>query len=131
MNLKNTRKISIALFSMSVLFLYSCEEKTKKDNKSTSNQTEAVTPAKKVATPAKSADGVTLNPSHGQPGHRCDIAVGAPLNSKPTPVRTNTQKSDVMLDNNNSSTTTLPKGTPNPAHGQPGHNCAVKVGDPL
>jgi hypothetical protein len=25
-----------------------------------------------------------MNPSHGQPGHRCDIAVGAPLNSKPT-----------------------------------------------
>ena len=25
-----------------------------------------------------------LNPAHGQPGHRCDIAVGAPLNSKPT-----------------------------------------------
>lgn len=24
-----------------------------------------------------------LNPQHGQPGHRCDIAVGAPLNSKP------------------------------------------------
>lgn len=24
-----------------------------------------------------------MNPAHGQPGHRCDIAVGAPLNSKP------------------------------------------------
>ena len=24
-----------------------------------------------------------LNPEHGKPGHRCDIAVGAPLNSKP------------------------------------------------
>ncbi|HEX8270949.1 MAG TPA: hypothetical protein VF581_13740 [Flavobacterium sp.] len=27
-----------------------------------------------------------MNPSHGQPGHRCDIAVGAPLNS---PAKTN------------------------------------------
>jgi len=26
---------------------------------------------------------VALNPAHGQPGHRCDIAVGAPLNSAP------------------------------------------------
>gem|GEM_PF-4409041 len=25
-----------------------------------------------------------LNPAHGQPGHRCDIPVGSPLNSKPT-----------------------------------------------
>jgi hypothetical protein len=24
-----------------------------------------------------------MNPQHGQPGHRCDIAVGAPLDSKP------------------------------------------------
>ena len=24
-----------------------------------------------------------MNPQHGQPGHRCDIPVGAPLNSKP------------------------------------------------
>ena len=22
---------------------------------------------------------LTVNPAHGQPGHRCDIAVGAPL----------------------------------------------------
>lgn len=26
-----------------------------------------------------------MNPAHGQPNHRCDIAVGAPLNSKPMP----------------------------------------------
>ena len=24
-----------------------------------------------------------MNPAHGQPGHRCDISVGAPLNSAP------------------------------------------------
>ncbi len=24
-----------------------------------------------------------MNPPHGQPGHRCDIAVGAPLDSPP------------------------------------------------
>lgn len=28
-------------------------------------------------------DNKGLNPAHGQPGHRCDIAVGAPLNSAP------------------------------------------------
>jgi hypothetical protein len=29
-----------------------------------------------------------MNPQHGQPGHRCDIAVGAPLNSKPAAATT-------------------------------------------
>jgi hypothetical protein len=41
-------------------------------------------PAATVVTPP--ATGTTAagkNPPHGQPGHRCDIAVGAPLNSKP------------------------------------------------
>lgn len=28
---------------------------------------------------ATDASGQKLNPPHGQPGHRCDIAVGAPL----------------------------------------------------
>ena len=33
-----------------------------------------------LSTPATpQGGGVTLNPPHGQPGHRCDIAVGAPL----------------------------------------------------
>ena len=31
------------------------------------------------ATLPSTPTGVTLNPPHGQPGHRCDIAVGAPL----------------------------------------------------
>ena len=31
-----------------------------------------------------------LNPAHGQPGHRCDIQVGAPLDSKPTQATVNT-----------------------------------------
>jgi len=35
-----------------------------------------------LAAPAK-AVAPGMNPAHGQPGHRCDIAVGQPLNSKP------------------------------------------------
>ena len=27
----------------------------------------------------ESTETITVNPAHGQPGHRCDIAVGAPL----------------------------------------------------
>ena len=122
---KNTKKISLVLFSLGILLVYSCRENPKTDDKATTTQAETTTPVEKTATPVKSVDGVALNPAHGQPNHRCDISVGAPLDSAPTPVKTNSQTSDVVLDKG---TVTLPKGTPNPAHGQPGHSCAVKVG---
>ena len=87
------------------------------------------------------ATGKGLNPAHGQPGHRCDIAVGAPLDSKPvsapavtTPVTTQP-----------GSITSVPKPVAvnpapvpqkvapgmNPAHGQPGHRCDIAEGAPL
>jgi hypothetical protein len=63
-----------------------------------------------------------MNPEHGKPGHRCDIAVGAPLNSKPTAAA--------------AKPATTPAVTPvapgmNPQHGQPGHRCDIAVGAPL
>ncbi|MBB4806698.1 hypothetical protein HNP38_001994 [Chryseobacterium defluvii] len=88
--------------------------------------------------PVKTAPG--MNPPHGQPGHRCDIPVGQPLNSKPAPAPQPAAKTNVVQ------TTPPPAPTPapaqqnlakgekpklNPAHGEPWHNCALKVGDPL
>jgi hypothetical protein len=76
---------------------------------------------------AKTAAG--LNPPHGEPGHRCEIAVGAPLNSSPTsaaPVPAPFNNSPAQLPNANTGNAKL-----NPAHGQPGHDCAVPVGQPL
>lgn len=60
-----------------------------------------------------------VNPAHGQPGHICGIAVGAPLSSAPP----NPGAASV-----NDSTPTSGK---NPAHGQPGHKCEIAVGAPL
>jgi hypothetical protein len=81
-----------------------------------------------------------LNPAHGQPGHRCDIAVGAPLNSAPTQGQTATaqpvQTVQVNPSQQNVVTTTtaapvkVAKGM-NPSHGQPGHRCDIPVGAPL
>lgn len=124
---KNKKKISLVLFSIGTLLVYSCRENPKTDDKSTTTQSETTAPVKKTVTPVKSADGVALNPAHGQAGHRCDISVGAPLNSAPTPAKTNNQVSDVVLDKGGA----LPKGALNPAHGQPGHRCDVKVGEAL
>ncbi|WP_312074810.1 hypothetical protein [Chryseobacterium sp.] len=91
-----------------------------------------------------------LNPAHGQPGHRCDIPVGQPLNSKPAqPQQAGTQTQNVtvnsgqainidpnsvspgkiMIDNNGKAVKTAPGM--NPPHGQPGHRCDIPVGQPL
>jgi hypothetical protein len=85
-----------------------------------------------VAAPVKVAKG--MNPSHGQPGHRCDIAVGAPLNS---PVATSKTTVPQVVSNTNvtvpsvsTAITPTAKGM-NPAHGQPGHRCDIPVGSPL
>lgn len=92
------------------------------------------------ATKQKTAPG--MNPPHGEPGHRCDIAVGAPLNSSvskttttTTPTTTNTAVSK-SLPATVSAPTTYPDANGkalavNPAHGEPGHRCDIAVGAPL
>ncbi|MBX2973896.1 MAG: hypothetical protein KF797_12395 [Flavobacteriales bacterium] len=93
-----------------------------------------------ATTASSNADGeVRLNPAHGEPGHVCEIPVGAPLDGSaatnstaapeafapPPPSMMNLPQSSGNTD------ITLPSGTPNPAHGEPGHRCEVSVGDPL
>lgn len=82
-----------------------------------------------------------LNPEHGQPGHRCDISVGAPLDSPPQnmpsqptaaaqpntngdgPFLVNDQaKGRIQQENGGTPTPQGNTGT-NPPHGQPGHVC--------
>lgn len=90
-----------------------------------------------------------MNPPHGQPGHRCDLAVGAPLNSKPaavTPAPAATNQTYTVTPAGTATATkmdgsdiqtatpvaqkTLPgmEGKPNPAHGAEGHRCDIPVG---
>ncbi len=72
-----------------------------------------------------------LNPAHGQPGHRCDIAVGVPLDSKPIqPTNTiTTAQPPVNVSTQPTAQTTAPGM--NPPHGQPNHRCDIAVGAPL
>jgi len=97
------------------------------------HQTAAVQPQKStspqpVALPAPpvavNTSGKKLNPKHGAPGHRCDIAIGAPLDSKPTQIVTTQPavKQTVAIKTG--------KGL-NPPHGQPNHRCDIAVGAPL
>lgn len=83
----------------------------------------------------KTASG--MNPPHGQPGHRCDIPVGQPLNSKPAPAAqptaqtTQVQAPQPMPAPQAVANNTGPKPKMNPAHGEPWHDCAKKVGEAL
>jgi len=74
-----------------------------------------------------------MNPPHGQPGHRCDIPVGQALNSKPAPQQS-AQPSPVQTPppaQQAVAANTGPKPKLNPAHGEPWHDCAKKVGEAL
>ncbi len=86
--------------------------------------------------------GEKLNPPHGQPGHRCDIPVGAPLSSKPVAQAasqgaqpTVTQQQVVIPPDPNGRKVGVTEegfsGKPNPPHGQPGHRCDIAVGETL
>lgn len=95
---------AIAVFTLACKEVNTTEEKVK-DKTAVEQKSDA------AATPEKTSENeVALNPPHGQPGHRCDIAVGQPLNSQPK------QQSNVNV---------------NPPHGQPGHRCDLAVGAPL
>jgi hypothetical protein len=94
--------------------------------------TSPTTPAKTTAINVGGSS--APNPAHGQPGHRCDIAVGAPLNS-PATVPTQPKMSQAVAATPAPSAavpvSTDPNAKLNPAHGQPGHDCSIAVGAPL
>ncbi len=119
-----------------------------------------VQPTQQANTPVQNASQMTaqtpvitkpgMNPPHGQTGHRCDIAVGAPLNSPPgKPAKSGANPGQVGFTQTSITTptpTSAPTGNPellktntpivtapgmNPPHGQEGHRCDIAVGQPL
>lgn len=84
-------------------------------------------PSATVAAPtAAQVTAPGMNPPHGQPGHRCDIPVGSPLNSKPA---TTAAPTGTLTTTATPTQATAPGM--NPPHGQPGHRCDIPVGSPL
>ena len=82
-----------------------------------------LSPAPAISVPNTVNNG--LNPEHGKPGHRCDIPVGAPLNSKPV-----TTSQQIQPGAGTTKKTVTAPGM-NPPHGEPGHRCDIAVGAPL
>jgi hypothetical protein len=70
-----------------------------------------------------------LNPAHGEPGHRCELAVGAPLDGTPATATTGEATTPLTITQQPAQQAIAPGM--NPAHGQPGHRCDIAVGAPL
>jgi len=103
------------------------------DNNSTTSNSSFTNTAAPVLNPlqqsSNTSSNAAVNPAHGQPGHRCDIAVGAPLNSAPVTTN-NTVPVTNQISQPATSTATSTYGL-NPSHGQPGHRCDIAVGASL
>jgi len=95
-------------------------------------------PADLPTTPSAASN---LNPAHGVAGHRCDLPVGAPLNSASGASAPIQNPPTINVNPGSVQPATLPpSATPapshsgqkiNPAHGLPGHRCDIQVGAPL
>jgi hypothetical protein len=136
-------KTYLGILFFGIILLSGCDQSDSKKTNSTTDQTVTQEePAKQdinakvnsdnvsiTPTPAKTAQG--MNPAHGEPGHDCAIPVGAPLNSinNSSPM-VNPGNSSPLINPGSSSPVKAAQGM-NPAHGQPGHDCAIPVGAPL
>ena len=158
------KKLPIVL--LATAFLWSCEGKqtvktedssvisevVSADSSTTissdSNVTEAVNDGATAqsAPVANTGQKPALNPPHGEPYHRCDIQVGAPIDS-PAPLQSVAPQVATQPQQNSFNTTPIqpsaapatsvtssavgPKPALNPAHGEPHHRCDLQVGAPL
>ena len=94
----------IPILAVSATVLISCQKEKPSEKITNTAPVETVTETTPVqaaeptpaliqnATPTTNTQSVApgMNPAHGQPGHRCDIAVGAPLNGKAPAAKTTT-----------------------------------------
>ncbi len=133
------------------IVLLSCENKnsaiTESQKANAASPVEAPQPASAAATEEaatvvaaeKPTGKPALNPPHGEPFHRCDIEVGAPIDSAPqaavsqpiAPQVVAPQGGEAVGFNTNPIAPSTPKPALNPPHGEPHHRCDLQVGAPL
>jgi hypothetical protein len=156
--------LNVALIGFATIFLMACNKSSEsgpgrtQSSDTGATQTapvdsnglaEAPTDAAPVVTP-NAYTAPRINPPHGEPGHRCEVAVGAPLDSpvgtQPSPfvsifpqaqtssniapAISNHEPFVSIVPQDANATATTPAGM-NPPHGQPGHRCEIPVGAPL
>ena len=144
----------LSLLVLSLLFIISCKKELEPQDStrvviSSAEDSTSTTPVSPALTNSSqntplqkkntNSNSVGMNPAHGQPGHRCDIAVGAPLNSPlgktasvPNPTVPNPGSNvtaPAIIKSNTPAVITKPGM--NPPHGQAGHRCDIAVGASL
>ncbi|WP_188440924.1 hypothetical protein [Planktosalinus lacus] len=127
------KKLPLLLCAGMMIVFISCKEDKSEKNAEETTETETVKNETQNSTPNNNGD-VAVNPAHGQPGHRCDIPVGAPLNGSSKEQTIKSTQSPVIKNSGNvpvNSNNTSTGENVNPAHGQPGHRCDIPVGAPL
>ncbi|MDR2222528.1 MAG: hypothetical protein LBE34_07285 [Flavobacteriaceae bacterium] len=155
------KKRIILFATLSFAFLTACKDTPKEEGTTAPIETQEAAPVDEHAGHNHGPEGNShgsqgaaagSNPEHGQPGHRCDIPVGAPLDtpvqsgnnampvSSATPQASGSSEGPFLVNDaakqriqQEGGTTAAPSGTGkvNPAHGQPGHRCDVAVGAPI
>jgi len=132
MFLKNKKITFLTTVFAAALLFTACKE-DKKEN-APASETEVPVETTKTTTPSDNAGDIAVNPPHGQPGHRCEIPVGAPLD---TPVKNESNTIQTQTKNNTTSPVIKNSNSDdsnakvNPPHGEPGHRCEIPVGAPL
>ena len=147
----NNRQQEIAVAEDALANTQKAEEARDKSNEGNPFGAGGANFSNNVSLPA-TQQGAKLNPPHGEPGHRCDIAVGAPLpndgnviaqtqtqaqpvssaDAKPVVSGGMPQVQQVQVAQPQTQQAVATKGQKlNPPHGQPGHRCDIPVGAPL
>ena len=115
---------------MALVFSSCQSESGKKENLITPTPN-GVTTTTTSNTPA--GERPTVNPAHGQPFHDCALPVGAALAVSDVPAQPETSTAPAALQPEVQQQTAPVQQEVrlNPAHGAPGHTCALPVGAPL
>ena len=98
-------KSFLSLFFATALFFTSCKKEAETSNTTPTNvvpftevgkqmqsQSQVASQQQQNTNKPPTTTAAGMNPAHGQAGHRCDIAVGAPLNSQAAATATATQQ---------------------------------------
>ena len=109
-------KIFLGIAVLGLTAFTSCKEEEKTPETTPNTQMTGNT--------AGSEETPDVNPPHGQPGHRCDMPVGASLtDANSTDTQQEMTSSPIRIRQD--------KPTKNPPHGEPSHDCSIPVGGDL
>ena len=119
------KRLSITIVILLVVFTMACKKSSEIPGREGPGFNSGTTQSAPVSVTAPG-----MNPPHGQPNHRCDIAVGVPLDSPPGTGKSAPPAVSQQITPGQGNTTPTAPGM-NPPHGQPNHRCDIAVGVPL